>query len=225
MHRLFFADRILESSLSVGTGPLQLADVVPGFRSFAEAVTPDVTFAYVITGEGAAPQWEVGIGHLVPQGEGFAVERLADISSDGAGACDFIAGQKTIALTASARWFSEAQEPPIVNEPTAPILHVPQFENGWGNFAPWAAPVQYYQGADGRVYLSGNIGGGAGGNNIILFTLPNDMGPSATEFFTVRNSGSTDVVGIYIRSNGDVVLQSGSPAWFSLSGISFLADS
>lgn len=226
MPELFFADRVLESSTDVGSGTLSLAGALPGFRSFASAAPGEQNFAYVISGEGADPQWEVGTGRLVAAAGGFAIERSADISSGGGGPCDFAAGQKTIALTASARWFSEAQLPPEPVQaapPPPPLTHAPVFQNGWGNFAAWAAPGIYYLGADGRVYLSGNVGGCNGGNNVVLFTLPANMRPVASEYFTVRSAGTSDVVGVYVRTNGDVVLQSGAPAWFSLSGISFLA--
>lgn len=233
MPSLFFADRVLESTAAIGTAPMKLDGAIAGFRSFVDAAPGDQAFAYVISGDGPAPQWEVGTGTLVVVDDGYALVRDAEHSSDGAGPCDFAAGQKSVALTASARWYAEVQEPPPpplpppppppTQEPFTPDIQAPEFQNGWDNFAPWADPVRYYRGADGRVYLSGNMGGGTGGNNVILFTLPDNMQPMTREFFTVRNGGGSDVVGIYIRNNGDVVLHAGTPGWFSLSGISFLA--
>lgn len=231
MPSLFFADRILESTTSTGLGAVKLDGAVAGFRSFADAAPGDQGFAYVISGAGADPQWEVGSGRLEAIDDGFVLIRNAEHSSDGAGPCDFVAGQKSVALTVSARWYAEVQQPPPppptppAPEPFTPDIQAPDFQNGWDNFAPWAAPVRYYLGADGRVYLSGNIGGGMGGNNLVLFTLPDNMRPLASEYFTVRNGGTAQVLGLYIRNNGDVVLQAGTPSWFSLSGISFLANS
>jgi hypothetical protein len=226
MPSLFFADRVLESTTSVGLAPIKLDGAVAGFRSFVDAAPGDQAFAYVISGDGTAPQWEVGTGTLVAANGGFVLNRNAEQSSDGAGPCDFVAGQKSVALTASARWYTQVQEPPPPPpEPEAftPDIQTPIFQNGWNNFAPWAASVRYYRSAEGRTYLSGNMSGGAGGNNVVLFTLPSDMRPLSSEYFAVRNGGTSEVLGIYIRNNGDVVLQSGSPSWFSLSGINFLA--
>lgn len=103
------------------------------------------------------------------------------------------------------------------------VRHSPLLQNGWGEHAAWTANPAYYRDASGRVHLEGNIAGGSTDNNTVLFNLPPEFRPQFYEYFTVREGVTTDVVGLYVNASGNVVLQSRSPEWLSLSGISFLA--
>jgi hypothetical protein len=63
-----YADRVLETSTSTGTGNITLAGAVTGFRAFSPAMALNVLTDYVIEGVDASNvptgEWETGVGYL-----------------------------------------------------------------------------------------------------------------------------------------------------------------
>ncbi|WP_164115685.1 hypothetical protein [Sphingorhabdus sp. Alg239-R122] len=102
------------------------------------------------------------------------------------------------------------------------VQYAPTLINGWAPHASFTADPHYMRDPSGRVHLSGTIAGGQDTNNSVFFSLPSGFRPGSQHYFTCRSGGSN--VGVYVRSNGDVVLQSGPASWISLSGISFAAE-
>lgn len=223
---LFFADRIAEQSRDTGAGALALGGALPGYRPFAGAVPLDMPFSYAIQNDTVKTEWEAGIGRLLADTDGrLRLHRSASQSSAGTQACDFSDGLKILTLTISAAWLTARQNAGFAPPPGSNVRHAPTLLNGWDNHASWMAAAAYYRDLSGRVHLAGSIGGGSTANNSVLCVLPSGFRPASTEYFTVRDGGTSQVIGIYVRSNGDVVLQAGNPAWLSLSGISFQAAS
>lgn len=86
------ADRVRETSTSVGTGAITLAGTVAGFRTFASALAVnDTTWYAIIAADGT---WEVGLGTLTAS---TTLARTTVISSSNAGALvNFAAGGKDV---------------------------------------------------------------------------------------------------------------------------------
>lgn len=103
---LFFADLVREVSHDAGTGDLLLGGAVPGHRGFAGTVPEGARFLYAVAGVARPEEWETGEGEIA----GGRLVRSPEASSNGGQAVDFSAGLKTIALTATARWFSDQDE-------------------------------------------------------------------------------------------------------------------
>ena len=63
-----YADRVLETSTSTGTGNITLAGAVVGYRAFSPAMALNVLTDYVIEGVDASNvptgEWETGSGYL-----------------------------------------------------------------------------------------------------------------------------------------------------------------
>lgn len=106
MSDLFFADLVRETTGTTGTVSLVLDGPTPGHRSFASVVPESEPFHYVIAGIAHEDEWEIGVGTIDGQGQ---LVRSALRSSDGATACDFSEGLKTVALTVASDWFAEQQ--------------------------------------------------------------------------------------------------------------------
>jgi hypothetical protein len=106
MPSLFFADLVRERSHGSGTAALALAGAATGHRRFADVVPAGAEFHYAIAGITHPGQWETGRGQLDAEG---ALLRAPMASSAGGDAVDFLAGLKTVTLTAGAAWF-EAQQ-------------------------------------------------------------------------------------------------------------------
>jgi hypothetical protein len=91
---LVLADRVKETTTSIGTGTVTLAGAVAGFQSFAVVGNANTTF-YTISG---GSQWEVGIGTYTSSGT--LLSRDTVLSSSSAGALvDFAAGTKDVFVT------------------------------------------------------------------------------------------------------------------------------
>lgn len=103
---LFFADLVREFSYGTGSGPLPLGGAVPGHRAFAGVVPEGARFLYAVAGVTRPEEWETGEGEVA---DGLLV-RTPAVSSAGGGAVDFSPGLKTVALTATAAWFSGQEE-------------------------------------------------------------------------------------------------------------------
>lgn len=143
MPGLFFADLVRERSHGSGTGPLALAGAATGHRRFADAVPAGAAFHYAIAGVTHPGQWETGEGQLDADG---ALLRSPTASSAGGGAVDFLAGLKTVTLTAGAAWF-EAQQAAL--EGKAPLAGADFIGPVSAPSLTLAAPLEIDQGGTG----------------------------------------------------------------------------
>lgn len=90
------ADRVRETSVSLGTGNLTLDGPATGFRSFDTAFGIGPTFWYAVAAVGGA-EWEVGVGQLSASSTLQRSSVLA--SSNGGSAVAFGAGTKDVFAT------------------------------------------------------------------------------------------------------------------------------
>lgn len=88
---LVLADRVQETSTSVGTGTFTLAGAVNGFQSFAVIGNANTTY-YVIAG---GNEWEVGIGTYTSSGTTLSRDTVLSSSNSNA-KVDFSAGVKYV---------------------------------------------------------------------------------------------------------------------------------
>lgn len=112
---LHFADRVRALSRDTGTGPLELAEALPGHRSFADAGVPvGSAFHYAIAGLDDARQWEVGVGSLSETGR--LIRRPTASSAGPADAPALVAfapGRKAVSLTVGAGWYAGQGAPAL----------------------------------------------------------------------------------------------------------------
>lgn len=98
-----YADRVLETSTTTGTGDFTLAGAVTGYRTFNAAIGTNVTTDYAIVavdGSGVPTgEWEVGEGYLSAS---TTLVRALLISSSTGSAVSFAAGTKRVFITISA---------------------------------------------------------------------------------------------------------------------------
>lgn len=98
-----WADKVLETTTTTGTGPLTLAGAVTGYKTFASRMAEADTCQYVITAVDTngnpTGDWEAGIGTLT---SGALVRTTVQSSSNADAAVNFAAGTKHVALTLSA---------------------------------------------------------------------------------------------------------------------------
>ena len=93
---LVLADRVRETTTTVGTGTVTLAGAVTGFQSFAVVGNGNTTY-YTIAGQGTS-EWEVGIGTYTLAGTLLA--RTTVLASSNAGsAVNFSVGTKDVFVT------------------------------------------------------------------------------------------------------------------------------
>jgi hypothetical protein len=91
------ADRVRETSTTTGAGALTLGGAVPGFRTFASAMSVGDTCDYVVSMGGS---WEVGFGTL---SSATVLARTTVLASSNSGAAvNFAAGLKDVQLGISA---------------------------------------------------------------------------------------------------------------------------
>lgn len=96
-----YANRVLETTTSTGTGDLTLAGTVVGYRTFASAfLTADEKFIYCID---AGAAFEIGIGHL----SGGSLVRDTLIESTTGAKLDLAAGEKKIFNTVPGQRISD----------------------------------------------------------------------------------------------------------------------
>ena len=94
---LVIADRVKDSTISIGTGTITLSGTAPtGFQNFSVIGDTNTTY-YCIAGQGTA-EWEVGVGTYTTSGTTLA--RTTVLSSSNAGAAvNFSAGTKDVFVT------------------------------------------------------------------------------------------------------------------------------
>lgn len=90
---LVLADRVRETTTTVGTGTVTLAGAVTGYQSFSVVGNGNTTY-YTIAGQGTS-EWEVGIGTYTSAGTTLA--RTTVLASSNAGSLvSFSAGTKDV---------------------------------------------------------------------------------------------------------------------------------
>ena len=94
---LVLADRVRETSLSVGTGTITLAGAYPGFQSFTTGIGTGNTTYYTIANL-ALGEWEVGLGTYTAAGTTLARTTVLS-SSTGGSLINFSAGTKDVFVT------------------------------------------------------------------------------------------------------------------------------
>ena len=122
---LIWADRVLETSTTTGTGAFTLAGALTGFRAFSAVMTsPSDTCYYAIEGLSGSAQsgeWETGLGTYSASN---TLTRTTVLASSNAGAAvNFSAGTKRVMLaqgaTATSTSLSESLIIPCSDETTA----------------------------------------------------------------------------------------------------------
>lgn len=106
-----FVDLVRNSTSTVGTGNFVLGPSPAGYRSFTAALQPGDSFYYSAIAVGNAAQSEVGRGTL--QADGTIARQPISGSLT-----NFAPGLKTVALVASAEWFSAVQAAQGASEPS-----------------------------------------------------------------------------------------------------------
>jgi hypothetical protein len=105
---------------------------------------------------------------------------------------------------------------------------VPTLLNGWINYTSGSSttPVSYFKDDFGFVHLRGFIKNGTATQGTVFFILPIGYRPLISlNPATVSNNNGTDIISrVGITASGDVNIQSGANTFFSLDGISFLAE-
>lgn len=91
---LVLADRVLETTTTVGSGTITLAGAEPGYQSFSAVGDGNQTY-YTITGDA---QWEVGIGTYTASGTTLSRDTVLSSSASGA-KITFSAGTKKVFVT------------------------------------------------------------------------------------------------------------------------------
>ena len=110
---LVINDRVRETSTTSGTGTLNLAGAVTGFRTFVDGIGNSNTTYYCIFNQGTT-EFEVGLGTL--DGSSANLTRTTVISSSNSdSAVSFTAGTKDVfcTLPASKSVFLDASGTPV----------------------------------------------------------------------------------------------------------------
>lgn len=94
---LVLADRVQETTTTVGTGSVTLAGAVLGYQTFAVIGNGNTTF-YTIADQGGA-NWEVGIGTYSTSGPTLARTTILSNSNGNTSPVSFPAGTKTVFVT------------------------------------------------------------------------------------------------------------------------------
>jgi len=95
---LVLADRVKETTTTVGTGPVTLAGAATGFQSFAVVGNNNTTY-YTIAGQ-TGNEWEVGIGTYATSGTTLTrTTILANSSATQPSALSFSSGTKDVFIT------------------------------------------------------------------------------------------------------------------------------
>lgn len=94
------ADRIKETTTTTGTGTIDLAGAVTGFRTFNDVMATGDTCYYAIVGRaGIASEWEVGLGTFTDATPDTLARTAIRASSNAGAAVDFSAGTKDVFIT------------------------------------------------------------------------------------------------------------------------------
>lgn len=94
---LVLADRVKETTTTVGTGTVTLAGAATGFQSFAVIGNGNTTY-YTIAGQGTS-EWEVGIGTYTSSGTTLSRDTVLASSAGAPNKTNFSAGTKDVFVT------------------------------------------------------------------------------------------------------------------------------
>lgn len=116
---MFFADRVLETTTTTGTGDITPAGAVAGYRTFTSIMSASDTFPYAlwaVDGAGVPTgDWEVGLGTW----SGTAIARTSvRASSNSDSPVNFAAGTKHIAVVVDGFTMHNAVAPQLVTHTT-----------------------------------------------------------------------------------------------------------
>lgn len=121
---LVLADRVRETTTTVGTGTITLAGAVVGFQSFAAIGNGNVTY-YTIAGQGTS-EWEVGIGTYTSSGTTLSRTTVLS-SSNGGSLVSFSTGTKDVFVvypSERAVYYDAANQPPFDPAGTAVAMAI-----------------------------------------------------------------------------------------------------
>ena len=91
-------DRVRETTITTGTGTLDLQGQVTGFQSFVDAIGDGNTTYYAIVHR-SADEWELGIGTVDDQSTDTLARTTVISSSNSDSAVSFSAGVKDVFVT------------------------------------------------------------------------------------------------------------------------------
>lgn len=97
---LVLADRVKETTTSVGTGTITLGGAATGFQSFAVIGNGNTTY-YTIAGQGTS-EWEVGIGTYTASGTTLSRDTVLASSAGAPNKTSFSSGIKDVFVTYTA---------------------------------------------------------------------------------------------------------------------------
>lgn len=124
---LVYADRVMETTITAGTGGLSLAGAVLGYQTFSSGVGVGNT-CYYAAHDPTTGDWEVGLGTL---SDTTTLDRTAVLaSSNGGAAVSFAANAKFVFVDVPASVIANLG----AGLPSATEAQVPQYTSG-----AWAA--------------------------------------------------------------------------------------
>lgn len=106
------ADRVRETSTTVGTGSIALAGAVTGYRTFGSVLASTDTTFYVFADQGG-PNWEVGIGTFTSPSTLARTTVLS--SSNGGSLVNFTSGTKDVFISLTASRTNVSDQPNLID--------------------------------------------------------------------------------------------------------------
>lgn len=122
------ADRVRETSTTVGTGSIALAGAVTGYRTFGSVLASTDTTFYVFADQGG-PNWEVGIGTFTSPSTLARTTVLS--SSNGGSLVNFTSGTKDVFISLTASRTNVSDQPNVIDtNSSSAALRVTQTGSG-----------------------------------------------------------------------------------------------
>lgn len=110
---LIVADRVRESSITIGTGSYALLGAVAGFRTFSAAIVNGNTTYYFVTG---GDEWESGLGTV---SAGVLARTAVHASSNAGAAVNWGPGTKTVTCGPTATLLAAKSDKMVVSTAAA----------------------------------------------------------------------------------------------------------
>lgn len=121
---LVLADRVRETTTTVGTGPIALAGAATGYQSFSVIGNGNTTY-YCIAGQGTS-EWEVGIGTYASSGTILSRTTIL-ASSNGGLIVNFSSGTKDVFVTYPSEKSVNLDSSGLLSAPAGLASGVPTF--------------------------------------------------------------------------------------------------
>lgn len=214
---LVLADRVRETTTTVGTGTVTLAGALTGYQSFAVIGNGNTTY-YTIAGQGTS-EWEVGIGTYASVGTTLA--RTTVLASSNAGALvNFSAGTKDVFVTYPAGKSVNLDGSNLVSAPAGLGSGIPTFL-ATPTSANLAAAVTDETGSGSLVFATSptlttpNLGTPSAINLTNATALPLATAVSGT--LAVGNGGT----GLTSLATGRIPYGNGTGAYSSSTGLTY----